>query len=58
MTSQYIMVVLTLKEGQEPYDPIELKGGGKEYPALRHFFEDIGYKVEAIQHTSMRSLGD
>ena len=35
-----------------PYELDELKGKDKHpYPAMRHFFEDIGYKVTKLELT-------
>ena len=45
MRLQRIVVDLELKDGQVPYKLVEEKGGGWKYDALRHFFEDIDYKV-------------
>jgi len=49
VNSQTIRVRLELKTGQKPYEVKERSGSGREYEALRHFFEDIGYKVKDIK---------
>lgn len=47
--TQTLTVTLTLKKTQSPYSLLEGKGIGKrKYNALKHFFEDIGYKVQSI----------
>jgi hypothetical protein len=45
---QTITVALDLKPGQKPYQLFESSGRRLGYQALRHFFEDIGYKVLKI----------
>jgi hypothetical protein len=45
---QRLTIVIELKEGQKPYpeDFLEHKGETKPpYNAMKHFFEDINYKV-------------
>jgi hypothetical protein len=45
---QHISVDIVLKEDQQPYELKEDKGS-HTYEALKHFFEDIGYTVRAIE---------
>jgi len=56
MIEQVITVKLQLEEGQPIYQLVEDKPGAPgegTYPALMHFFEDIGYKVASL--TSSRT---
>lgn len=48
---QRIVVELDSVEDQEFYNLVEKKG----YEALRHFFEDIGFKVACITSTIIPS---
>jgi hypothetical protein len=45
---QTITVTLDLQKGQAPYKLVEGGHGRRRYQALRHFFEDIGYRVFKI----------